>query len=169
MLKVFDQFVPSSVCLACDGCCRFSDAKSSWRPRVGDGEALPVIADREPIKSRRLIEPDRYLAMQESGTMFNCICLQSQGNKCRAYATRPFECQLYPFLIFRDGEAIVVAAHLNCPFIQERKDEKKFASYVSFLEDFFHRKEILVFLERNRALFPEYQTARDEVLPLFSL
>ena len=29
------QFVPSEVCLKCNGCCRYKQADSVWRPKLG--------------------------------------------------------------------------------------------------------------------------------------
>lgn len=34
MLQNFKQFVPSNVCLSCDGCCRFKQSDSRWRPHM---------------------------------------------------------------------------------------------------------------------------------------
>ena len=32
------QFVPSEVCLKCKGCCRYKEADSAWRPKLGAGD-----------------------------------------------------------------------------------------------------------------------------------
>ena len=54
MFSDLPQFVPQSVCLSCDGCCRFKEEQSSWRPKaVGDEKVQGGLA--EEIFSRQFI------------------------------------------------------------------------------------------------------------------
>ncbi len=38
MFSDFPQLVPQKVCLSCQGCCRFKDTRSVWRPKVAPEE-----------------------------------------------------------------------------------------------------------------------------------
>ena len=38
MFADLPQLVPQKICLSCQGCGRFKDARSVWRPKVAPGE-----------------------------------------------------------------------------------------------------------------------------------
>jgi len=166
MLEHFKQFVLSSVCLACDGCCRFRDTQSAWRPKLGVGEQN---ADASGCCYSDALDTGRFLKTDTKEGVHFCQQLTHADNSCRIYPSRPFECQLYPFLLVREGSGVALGVHLACPFIQEHRYGKSFMDYVDFLHEFFRRPEVQIFLGANRIHFETYQTFRPEIEMLFSL
>ncbi|MCI0405004.1 MAG: phosphoribosylanthranilate isomerase [candidate division Zixibacteria bacterium] len=63
MPEELKQFVPQEVCLACDGCCRFKEDSSEWRPKVAKTELDALLA--EPDRTLLL---DTYDPGQHGGT-----------------------------------------------------------------------------------------------------
>lgn len=101
------NFVPSEVCLRCQGCCRFSEAQSSWSPNLTREE-------------RRSFPGAGYkLALEERGGGFVCSQFDPVSLECRRYADRPLECRLYPFVVHRKAGLAYLAVDRNCPFVAE--------------------------------------------------
>ena len=122
------QFVPSEICLSCQGCCRFKEEYSPWAPRLFtcDIQALlehaipPSLITQE--KTIRLL-PVGPVQQHCSGEGFICPFLGKE-NKCKIYEFRPFECQLYPFLLHREGQSLYLALDIQCPCPAEEGDEE---------------------------------------------
>ena len=167
MLK---QFVPSLVCLSCEGCCRFQEENSPWRPKVGPGEKkdfdapFPAGAAGADVLDRGL-----YVTAKRDGETYHCRFLERAANTCDIYPGRPFECRLYPFLLVRSGGRTLVALHLSCPFAQKYYGLKEMDDYVSYLKDFFSRPAMTEFLRDNRDLFSDYSLAAEEWALVFDL
>lgn len=132
------QFISSSVCLKCHGCCRFSSAQSVWLPR--------------PLKEEKKIK----LIFNPKQGNFTCNFLKLAENKCKIYKQRPFECQLYPFLINRAGKKIFLAVDLNCPFSVEKLKSKKFKAYVKYLTCLLNQPRWQKTLKANPQIIQAY-------------
>jgi len=138
------QFLKSDICLKCQGCCRFSAEDSAWVPNLlaeeagycGQGNKIKVVPS-------------------EKG--FLCSFLEGSSNKCRIYPGRPLECQLYPFLINRQGNEIFLAVDLNCPFAQEHFNQPEFKEYSEYLRDFLNSPEQLRVFKKNPQMLESYQ------------
>ena len=141
---ILKSFVPSEVCLKCDGCCRYKEADSIWRPAGG-------------IKT-----------IQTCGKHF-CEFFNGKDNTCGIYAKRPFECSLYPFIISKTPDAVEVYAQLSCPYVQDYLPHADFDAYVAYLKEFFSRAKTKEFLSRNKAMFQDYSLYAPELLHLFDL
>ncbi len=160
------QFVPSEVCLKCDGCCRYKEADSPWRPKLGmrDQESL---ADQ--ITGDVVLDAQGYVkTIQTCGKHF-CKFLNGADNTCGIYTKRPFECSLYPFIISKTPDAAKVYVHLSCPHVQDHLLRADFDAYVAYLKEFFHRADIRGFLSRNKAMFHDYSFYAPELMYLFDL
>jgi len=165
----FKQFVPSRVCLQCDGCCRFRHVPSPWQPRIAKEE---ITKTSVPLAVRKLFSP---AALSEEGViktvpyedMHVCHFFNPQHNTCGIYAHRPFECQLYPFLLMREARHVAVCVHLLCPYVYDNKDSKIFGQYVAYLREFFARDDVRAFLQRNPGLVGDYTPYKEEWEPLF--
>ena len=167
------QFVPQQVCLSCDGCCRFKEQNSSWRPKIAREEietarrAVSTLTGK--IFSKELIDPQgRIKAIQHKGVC-HCTFFNAKDNTCGIYSHRPFECQLYPFLLARKGEEIFIGVHLNCPFIQQNKDKDSFRQFVDVLKNYFGSDDAKNFLKRNPLLASDYGEYENELEYLFKL
>lgn len=155
------QFVPQEFCLKCRGCCRFKEANSVWSPCLLD-EEIQELADKEGIPAasisidRRLqpvINPDR------SG--FICPFLGSADNQCRIYDLRPFECQLYPFLINLRKEKVLLTVDLNCPYVYEKIDTPLAKEYIIYLTAYLNSPKMLKVLKDNPQIIQAYEEVRE--------
>ena len=92
------QFILQEVCLECQGCCRFKEQDSVWSPCLLDEEIQNFLDKNIPPLCLSL---DKKLMPipNTQGQGHICPLFDVQVNKCKIYEFRPFECQLYPFLI----------------------------------------------------------------------
>ena len=141
---ILKAFVPSRVCLKCDGCCRYKEADSIWRPAGG-------------IKTIQTCE--RHF----------CEFFNGKDNTCGIYAKRPFECALYPFILSQTPDAVKVYVHLACPYVQDHLPRADYVAHVAYLKEFFRRGDIREFLSRNKSMFHDYSVYAVELLYLFDL
>ncbi|MFH0738541.1 MAG: YkgJ family cysteine cluster protein [Candidatus Omnitrophota bacterium] len=141
------QLIPQEICLRCLGCCRFLKSDSCWTPRLLKEEAEELarlnLLNEEQTSGAKM--PLRLSAAADNNLL--CLFLDQPSNKCRIYNSRPFECQLYPFLINRKGESVILSVDLNCPFAKERCDNgefKEYSVYLSELLDSPHYQKLLL-------------------------
>jgi uncharacterized protein len=142
------QFVPSSVCLKCDGCCRFQTPDSLWRPKGEDADYIATVADC-----------GKHL----------CRFLNKTDSTCTVYANRPFECALYPFLLSHGSDGIDVFVHLACPYVQQNEQDPKLQEHVGYLQDLFRQPQMADFLRRNPQVVGDYSSVHIEMRHLFTL
>jgi len=163
MFNNLAQFVPSHVCLSCDGCCRFKEENSRWRPKVAADEGLAEhIFAREAMDAGGRIRTTRC----KDGS-FQCRFFAADGNICTIYAYRPLECRLYPFILRERDKKVFLAAHRNCPYVEETRSKESFDNYVEYLKGFFRQKDVAAFLRKNRNLVDTYADYNDELEELF--
>ncbi len=160
MLTELTQFVPTQVCLSCDGCCRFQDEKSIWRPQAAPEEAKPLTKD---------IASDGRLKTGCVHGEEQCVFFNRDDRACRIYPTRPFECRLYPFVLYKKDKAIVVAAHRSCPYVQEKGAGSEAAEYIEYLRKYFQQPDVEAFLRNNSALATDYSEYKNELQELFTI
>ena len=175
MKNNLNQFVPSKVCLKCDGCCRFKEENSAWRPRMAKEEILRFAQNDEKMSLADLILSKETFSKEGSIKTVTChgehLCsfFNPQDYTCRIYHSRPFECELYPFVLTRKEGRMAVYSHLMCPFIQEKRATQDFDDYVVYLKKFFQEQEALAFLKRNPTLAGDYSPYQEELEYLFTL
>lgn len=159
------DFVPSDVCLACDGCCRFQEKTSVWRPKI----ALEEIdsPEKKEIFSADAVDKYHQLTTVCSGDHHFCRFLDRKTNECTIYSLRPFECALYPFILSREDNRPAIFVHHHCPFVQEKRGNQEFADYVVYLKSFFQTQNAQGFLERNTILISQYPATKEELEFLF--
>jgi uncharacterized protein len=168
MIKDLRQLVPSEECLKCDGCCRFSEPKNLWRPKITDEEkkqARPVGVKN--VFSENAVDESGHLAtLAHEGS---CICyfFHPQHNTCGVYPFRPFECRLYPFLLHKGGGQQGICAHISCPYVQKVFGRQSFQEYVAYLKEFFAQKETIAFLKKYPFLWSDYSSFKEELQFLF--
>jgi hypothetical protein len=160
------QFVPSAICLKCNGCCRYKEADSAWRPKLGarDQDNLAAL-----ITAGDILDARNYIkTIQVCGEHF-CRFLNQGDNTCGIYTKRPFECLLYPFILSQTPGAVKVYVHLSCPYVQDHLPRAEFEDYVAYLKVFFRREDIRGFLSVNKAMLHDYSSYAAELLHLFDL
>jgi len=156
------QFVPQEYCLKCKGCCRFKEADSAWSPCLLDEEIQDLLDKNIPavyISGTRKIMP--VSNPKEEG--FVCPFLGMQDNKCRIYELRPFECQLYPFLINLRNKKVILSVDLNCPYIYEKTGTREFKDYLDHLGAYLNSPKQLKVLKDNPQIIQAYEEVSEAV------
>lgn len=156
------QFVPESACLKCQGCCRFKEIDSVWTPCLLE-EEIQDLLDKDI--------PSAYINMQKKirpvpnpkGEGFVCAFFDPGSNKCRIYALRPFECQLYPFLINLRDKKVILTVDLNCPYLKENMGKKEFKEYVNYLSAYLNSPKQLEMLKDNPQIIQAYEDVLDVI------
>lgn len=150
------QFIPQEVCLKCQGCCRFKDADSVWLPCLMEEEIQNLLDKNIPpaaISMERKIQP----LPNPDSQGYLCAFFDIAENKCKIYAFRPFECQLYPFLINLRGKKAILTVDLNCPYIKENLKSKEFKEYTDYLAAFLNSPAQVKLLKDNPQLLKTYE------------
>ena len=158
------QFVPREFCLKCLGCCRFREENSVWAPCLLDEEIQELIDKDIPpatITADRRIHP----VPNPSGEGYFCAFLSAQENKCKIYNFRPFECQLYPFLLNLRGKKVILTVDLNCPYIKKSINDPSFKEYSEQLAKFLNSPAQVKLLRNN----PQVLQAYEEVSEIIEL
>ncbi|MCX5714566.1 MAG: YkgJ family cysteine cluster protein [Candidatus Omnitrophica bacterium] len=151
------QFVPSEYCLKCKGCCRFKEADSVWVPCLLD-EEIQELLDKK-IPSAAISRERRLMAVPDpcaEGSI--CPFLSAQDNECRIYGGRPFECQLYPFIINMRNKKILLTVDLNCPYIEEKINTQEFKEYVEYLAGLLNSAPYLKLFKDNPHILQAYES-----------
>lgn len=155
--ETLKQFVPQEVCLKCQGCCRFKEQDSVWSPCLLDEEILELV-DKEGIPPASISSNKRIVPVPCEGIEgFICAFLDAKENKCKMYTMRPFECQLYPFLLNLRDKKIILTVDLNCPYIQEHINTKEFKEYAEYLTAFLNSPKQIKMLKDNPHLLQAYE------------
>ena len=165
MLSSLQQFVPSEICLKCQGCCRFKSMDSPWRPKVGEAEKN-VLALR--ITGNFTDDQNYIQAIEDCGNHF-CRFFNQSDSTCQVYTQRPFECALYPFILSKSIQGIAVYVHLACPFVQDHQSDELTRRYINYLQEFFHLPQTKDFLKRNQRLLHDYFPFEAELQFLFTI
>jgi Fe-S-cluster containining protein len=159
---VIKQFIPEEVCLKCLGCCRFKEPDSVWLPCLSDKEIQGLLEKKIPpaiISIDKKIQPLPHPA----GEGFICAFFDLQNNKCKIYDFRPFECQLYPFLINPRGKKVILRVDLNCPYIKENLNSKVFKEYVEYLNALLNSPQQIRILKNNPQLLRTYEEVAEVI------
>lgn len=159
MIKL-KQFVDGKVCLKCQGCCRFLEDTTIWAPCLLDEE---IKVFKKDTLNPSMISPEKKLRLLPSakGDIFFCPFFNVGKNKCKIYTRRPFECQLYPFVINRREGEIFLAVDLNCPLVKDKLNSKPFRKYVSYLTGLLKSRKYRDILKNNPQIIQGYKKVSD--------
>jgi len=152
------QIIPGAVCLKCQGCCRFAEKDSIWSPTLLGEEISELLDNGVP---ETVICGGKKISLQpcEGKGSFRCSFFVMQDNLCRIYPFRPFECQLYPFLIHRDRHRVFLAVDLNCPFAGGNLKSRVLQDHVVYLKGFLGQQEIGAIIRNNPQVVQAYPQA----------
>lgn len=157
------QLIPQEVCLNCRCCCRFASPDSVWLPCLLD-EEMQNFVDRAGIPAVSISADKRIVPVANpAGDGFLCPFLNPQDNKCRVYNMRPFECQLYPFLINLRGKKVILTVDLNCPYLGDNIQTPAFREYSEGLAAFLNSPAQLTILKGNPQLLQVYEEVAEVV------
>ncbi len=154
------QLIPQEVCLKCRGCCRFKQMDSAWSPCLLDEEIQDLLDQKIPPA---FISADKKLLPipEPQGVGFICPFLEAKDNKCKIYELRPFECQLYPFLIHLRGKKVILTLDLNCPYVREHLKSVGFKIYTDYLINFLNSPAQTKILKDNPQIIQAYEEVMD--------
>ncbi|MDD5129752.1 MAG: YkgJ family cysteine cluster protein [Candidatus Omnitrophica bacterium] len=155
------QFVPQEFCIKCRGCCRFKEENSVWSPCLLD-EEVQDLADKPGVPAAS-ITLDRRLQpiANPDGGDFICPFLGIPDNKCKIYSIRPFECQLYPFLINLRRGKVLLTVDLNCPYVYERINSQEAKDYIAYLTKHLNSAALRSMLKDNPQIIQAYEEVRE--------
>lgn len=155
------QFVPQEFCLKCRSCCRFKEASSVWNPCLLD-EEIQGLLDRKDIPLASISIDRRIQSVPNpDGSDFLCPFLADKDNKCAIYSTRPFECQLYPFLINLRKGRVLLTVDLNCPYVYEKINSPEAGEYIDYLCGYLNSPQRLKMLKNNPQIIQAYEEVRE--------
>lgn len=153
------QFIPHGYCLGCRGCCRFAEPDTVWAPALLDEDERRLAAGGKaaacgPRHRIRLVydrQEDAYL----------CAFLNRCDNACSVYPIRPFECQLYPFLINRRGKKVFLSIDPKCPCAGQQLSDTPLGAYARRLAASLSTPAFRRLIKRNPQLIQSYADAVD--------
>ena len=156
------QIIPQETCLSCQGCCRFKEQNSAWLPCLLEEEIQKLLDSKIPpatISIDKKVQP--LPNPRDEG--FICAFFDIAMNKCKIYALRPFECQLYPFLINLRAKKVILTVDLNCPYIKKNLDSKELKEYSKYLAAFLNSPEQISILKDNPQIIQAYEEVAEIV------
>lgn len=154
-------FVPEGFCLSCQGCCRYPARDTVWAPLFLFEEILEL-TQANILPSCIFTHPDARaktaarIDLVEEDLTFICPCLETKTNKCKIYSSRPFDCQLYPFLLASRGNEAYLAIDTKCPYGVKARDSREFRDHVRYLEGFLTSKEFLKLAGNDPGIVQHY-------------
>ncbi len=155
------RFVPSEVCLACSGCCRFAEAQSPWAAFFLYDE-IRRLTQENLVPSCLFVSPDAstgrgaWIHLVEKEGRFLCPCLDTDRHTCRIYSYRPFDCRLYPFLLVWEDNKIFLAVDEKCPYTQKQGASAAFTEHVAYLTQLFSGSQGALFLRTHPDIVQDY-------------
>ena len=167
----FEQFVPSEVCLKCDGCCRFKEPGTIWRPKLTQEEAAIVKTSglAQKIFSTDTLDQNQFIRTKPGCGEHLCQFFNPEDHTCAIYQARPFECELYPYVVSRGENDTALYVHRNCPHVEANYQKPHMTQYNRYLRDFFNRPDVRGFLKRNREFLNDYSAYHNELEFVFLL
>jgi len=152
------QIIPQGICLKCRGCCRFSQQDNIWSASLLDEEIRSSLEKKIPSCA---ISRDKKIRLEPNPEEDNFIChfLNIQDNQCNIYSLRPFECQLYPFLISRHEGMVFLAVDVKCPFVRDNLESGIFKKHTQYLTHLFNNPPWLNSLKSNPQIIQAYAGA----------
>ena len=116
------QFVPGSVCVQCEVCCRFPESDSFLRPYFTRDEIGAAVAQGlSPALFTDPVGSQIALVKDPESEGYLCPAFDPATSRCGIYDHRPLDCQLYPLALMwsADGSQVELGWDTKCPFMRE--------------------------------------------------
>jgi Fe-S-cluster containining protein len=156
------QFLTQEFCVACHGCCRFAQPDTIWSPCLLQEDVRQLLEHKIPLSPATDGHKIQVVYDKDQDT-FICGFLNPGSNRCGIYAFRPFECQLYPFLINRRGKKIFLAVDAQCPGVVKNVKSAQFKKYTRYLAGLLRSPALSDTLRHNPQVIHAYTEAVDLV------
>jgi len=158
MLKNLRQLVPSSVCLKCDVCCRYPQRITPYTPYFFSEEAKKAMAEGGEFSAiGKVIDTKPFPLFHRD--CYICQFFDPQNNACKIYTLRPFDCQLYPFMVTydKDFKSIILVLDTKCPYLLNKLKTKETRSYIDYLVSIFEDQNMVEEINTNKNFISEFQ------------
>ncbi|MCX7926637.1 MAG: YkgJ family cysteine cluster protein [Candidatus Omnitrophica bacterium] len=146
-MELIIQGIPEEFCLACKGCCRFSQPQSVWIPRLLQ-EEVPVL------------QKINIILLPNQTTEYYCEFLDTTTNQCRIYKQRPFDCQLYPFVLLGKDNKVFLAVDPQCLFVQQFGGRLEFEAFSRQLLHYLNTRLLKEIIRRNPQVVQDYPNVK---------
>lgn len=125
-------------------------------------EEIQGLLDKKDIPAAS-ISIDRRIqpVVNPNGADFICPFLNHLDNKCAIYDMRPFECQLYPFLINLRKDKVILTVDLNCPYVYEKINSQETKDYIDYLCAYLNSPQQIEILKDNPQIIQAYEEVRE--------
>jgi Fe-S-cluster containining protein len=161
-----NSFVSSDQCLTCRGCCIFDGDEVEWLPHISTEESRSLNVGHlapEGTSGHNVLP-----TITRNGCR-RCVFLNPADHRCQAYEKRPFECQLYPFLLSNESGRLRVYAHLACPYVGQERGGPRWQEHKEQLRSYFASGQMRDLVRAQAAIFPDYSAFPGEIEWLFDL
>jgi len=163
-------------CSDCKGCCRYGEKESVWSPLFMFEEIIEATG-KNMIPCSLFSGPGERqgkaarIRLSEYAGHFVCPCLDLKSNACVLYASRPFDCRLYPFLLAAKDHKAYLAMDKKCPYSAATLKKGISPEYQQYLVDLLESGSFLKQAQNNPEIVQEYacDTEYLVVLPRLSL
>jgi Fe-S-cluster containining protein len=141
------QLIPAGVCMQCQGCCRFQAQDSPWSPALlaEEQDRLGIVGSKIP------------LVRDDAADIWYCRYLRVADTACRIYGQRPFECQLYPFLLNRCGKSVFLSLDLHCPYAHQHQQGGSLTEYLDALQQYLEQPLVRQHIKDNPQMIQTYE------------
>ncbi len=180
------QLIPSQTCLACEVCCRYPDRQSPMAPVFSREELQKAVELGLPKQSFPTPEHGRGARIRVTAgeSCYRCPAFVPGTHECTIYPERPFDCQLYPYLLMFNPNKSKIHLVMDplCPFIQAHHNplspsvgegkgegENLMEEYGAYLHEYLSRTEVIQWICQNQNLVSEYQDSMIRVCDLEKL
>ncbi len=162
------QFVPGSVCVQCDVCCRFPESDSFLRPYFTRDEIEAAVAQGlSPTLFTDPVGSQIALVKDPESEGYLCPAFDPGTARCGIYEHRPLDCQLYPLALMwsADGSRVELGWDTKCPFMREAIP-REIHRHAGVVHALLRQETTLRLLARNPRLIGRFQ---EDVIVLASL
>lgn len=152
------QIIPSEVCLACKVCCRYPERISAYVPYFFPEEAKEnVIINKGCGAVGEALDPKPLPLPYKS--CYICQFFDVEKNSCHIYSARPFDCQLYPFMVTYDKEctSVFLVLDSNCPYVRNKVDSEEVRWYIEYLVDMLEDEKMVESINNNKNFINDFQ------------
>ncbi len=155
------QIIPNEVCFSCDVCCRFLEVDSPLAPIFTESETEAVLS-QGVNPSQFLRQPDgksHQIRLKPYKDFYICPFFAPVTGHCTIYASRPLDCQLYPFALMfnEDRSEVVIGVDTLCPFGETHLKTEVFQKQIRHLIDYVESETVATQIASNWSLIGDYQ------------
>ncbi|MFH1046156.1 MAG: phosphatidylglycerol lysyltransferase domain-containing protein [Candidatus Omnitrophota bacterium] len=158
MPKNIKQIIPSSVCLACDVCCRYPERTTAFAPCFLSSEIAEIVPQQSVFDSIGKKKDNKTPPLPQ-GLGYRCSFFLPEKNSCRIYSQRPLDCQIYPFMVTyaADCASVILALDSHCPYFRGKESSPEVKTHADYLAALLESEEMINSIGENKNFIGDYQ------------